>query len=348
MNITSIRYINMDKNRRRKWLLKSLLGAVPNKILRFPGVKFDARDPAYQKYLLYGFHPSLDPVKDRSRVEGIAGCWIAHSHVLEGVSEQTGITVVLEDDFVCRSDFFENALRMVNAFNRDFDIILFDTRGDGPLEGHRVAENIYHPKNYSFPYYSGTHCMFVNNARIAKILDAKLNAQICDYDGFVLTSGKIDAYVFYTGECGTRALGSDINPGFKREYDLVDMLMCLLPYTWRERTTRFKRYFSKQEEKKYARLSEESLAAFAGDYEAQGYEFNHFRFAVLEGQLTLVAPWDGSHILLHPLSELDFFSKEFPLPMRFIKDGNGAVTQFLIYDRHVYHKRASQALASAL
>lgn len=251
MEITSIRYINLVKNWHRKLFIKLLLRSVPYKTFRCPGVKFDSKNNAYDKYTKHGFKPYLES-EHKHRSNGVIGCWIAHSLAIEDITEENGITVVLEDDFVCKSHFFKNALNMVNSFDREFDIIIFDTWGTGPFEIHKISENIYSPKKITFPYYAGSHCLFVNNARIFKILEAKLNVQVADYDGFLIGSDKLDTYVFYTGDCASRAIGSDITINKRSNYDLLGILICLLPRAFRERTTKFKSYFSMPVEKKTA------------------------------------------------------------------------------------------------
>jgi hypothetical protein len=327
MNITSIRYINMDQNWHRKLFMKSLLKPMSYKVVRCPGVKFDIENKAYDKYLKCGVDANLESAK----ANGVVGCWIAHSHALEEVTEQEGITIVLEDDFICKAQFLENALKMVNAFDKDFDVILFDTWGAGPLEAHKIAEDIYHTQNYGFPYYGGTHCLFVNNARIPKILDAKLNSQVMDYDGFLLTSGKLNTYVFHTGECSLRTTGSDINPHFKVKYDILGLLTCMLPPAWRERTKRFKKYFRKAEGKKPIRISGDQLKNFEGYYHVQGQKDAYIKFVVKEDTLMLIQLWDGREVPLLPSSELDFFSTAFTVPLKFFKDEHGEINEVLAF-----------------
>jgi len=222
MDITSVRYINLARNWHRNLLISALLKKLPYKVLRCPGTLItDFNDPGIRKYLSLGFEEYLDP----NRIKGVAGCWIAHSHVLEEVTERSGITVVLEDDFVCQRGFFTLALKMVKEFNRDFDVILFDTWGKGPLDNHKISDNIYRPRNFSHPFYSGSHCLFVNNSRIPKILDLKLNSKVKDYDGYLIANDNIVVYIFYTGLCGSRNIGSDIYNDWRSKYGIAMKLV---------------------------------------------------------------------------------------------------------------------------
>lgn len=327
----------MHKNWHRRLFMKLLLRSSGHKVFRCPGVRYDAKNNAHNRYMKNGLHSSPDYVV-KDRLEGIIGCWIAHSHALEDVCEQSGITVVLEDDFVCQSNFFENALRMVNTFERDFDIILFDTWGTGPLKIHKISDNIYSPRYHSYPYYGGTHCLFVNNARISKILEAKLNFPVLDYDGFLLGTGKLETYVFFTGQCASRMIGSDINLSNKLKYDLLGILICSLPNALKERTTKFKRYFSMPLEMEDGCLSEEVISSFEGYYEFSEREKINIGITIKNGQLTLVQPWDGREVAFQPMSEFEFISSSEIFVLKFSKDESGRVINLLINNTELLHK----------
>jgi GR25 family glycosyltransferase involved in LPS biosynthesis len=210
MEIKQIRYINIEKNIGRKYLIEKLLAKFNFPFSRVPGVTYEVGNPDFEKYVVCGLEQYVRE-KPYSRQKGVIGCWIAHSKALENVTEQDGITVVLEDDFVCRAHFFNKAMQMVNEFKRDFDVIMFDPFGKGPLESHKIVKNIYDPQGATFPLYHGAQCLFVNNKSIPKILDAKLTSQIRDYDGYLFYNDKnIVSYVFYTGASSAIKLGSDI------------------------------------------------------------------------------------------------------------------------------------------
>jgi hypothetical protein len=83
MDITSIRYINMDKNWHRKLFMELLLGAMSYPVIRKAGVKFRSDNPSYDKYLTLGIAPYVNS----ERSEGVVGCWIAHSQVLPWCSK---------------------------------------------------------------------------------------------------------------------------------------------------------------------------------------------------------------------------------------------------------------------
>jgi len=215
---------------------------------------------------------------------------------------------VLEDDFVCRPKFFENALRMVEAFDREFDVILFDPWGTGPLAKHQIAENIYYPANCTYPYYGGTHCLFINNARIPSILEAKRTSEVMDYDGFLLGSGKIDTYVFYTKECATRPFGSDITPSFNKARKAVE-------------------------------LPPGQLKRLEGKYCFQLNQDLHFQIIAKEDHLLIEQFMDEKDLRFLPESELNFFARDNPLlPIRFIRDPDGAIVQLVMNEIGTFDK----------
>jgi len=339
MDITSIRYINMARNWDRSLFMRLLLKSVPYKVVRCPGVRFDASNNKYDKYLKYDVSANLKG-EDKHRCNGVIGCWIAHSRALESIKEREGVTVILEDDFVCKNNFFDDALKMLNSFDKDFDIIVFDPSGKGPFGMHKVAENIYSPHRYSYPFYYGSHCLFVRNDRIPKILETKLNSQITDYDGWVLCDTRIDSYVFYTGACAVRFTGSDITPGFKKRYELPDMLMCLLPHTLREKSWRFSRYFYEREEK-HVSLAEQELAAFEGCYRYSEQSHMMIRMISKNSRSMLMVSWDDQNEVIHPMSEVDFLAERFPIDIKFTKAENGKISAVLIDNKFLFQKTGS-------
>jgi len=208
MNITGARYINMDKNWHRRLMVQSVLKNLDCPVVRSPGIVYD---PALEEYKKYTTHGVEDYLIDLKRKSGVVGCWIAHIKALESIREPDGLTIIVEDDFTCAPNFFDVALQMVRDFKEPFDVIVFDTWGKGPLEQHKIKENVYFPANSSYPYYGGTHCLFVNNAGASRIVESAIKSPIKDYDGFLFRSEGFKSYIFYTSLCGPRHLGSDIN-----------------------------------------------------------------------------------------------------------------------------------------
>jgi hypothetical protein len=206
----------MGKNLLKRKLMRQQLLKYPYPFKWVPGVLYYSSDPAFSKYTKNG----VESYVPHSRLNGVVGCWIAHSHAIEDVTETEGVTIILEDDFVCRPSFFDKALTMLERFDRDFDIIFFDPRGSGGVDIHLVYPNIYRPMN-SFPsyefcgpqYYCGSQCLFINNRSISKILNIKLECAIKDIDGFLLMQKDLNTYVFYTGISKALWLGSDIEEG---------------------------------------------------------------------------------------------------------------------------------------
>lgn len=208
--IRRILYINMPGDFFRRSLLKLLLRKLPYRHHWIRGVAYDVNNLAQQKYVAGGVQQYLSEQPIRSK--GVVGLWIAHSLALEAIEEREGITVIVEDDFVCRADFFEVAQRMVNDFDRQFDVIMFDCLGSGPLESHKISTNVYQSEGETFPVYWGSHCLFVNNRSIEKILKAKQVWPAKDIDGFHLErSSGLDVFLFYTGRCTQIYFGSRIS-----------------------------------------------------------------------------------------------------------------------------------------
>lgn len=206
-DITGIRYISMPRDRHRRTLLRKILVTLPYESRMVPGVEYDPRNPEFEGYTAAGVADYLQ--SSPKRVKGVVGTWIAHSRALEDVKHREGITVVLEDDFVCRPGFFAEALRMVNRFDQDFDLILFDSLGIGPAATDEVSPNVYQSNGKTYPYYYGAHCVLVNNRSIPKILEIKRAFEIKDVDGFFLgTHTGLTTYLFYTGKCSQVFFGS--------------------------------------------------------------------------------------------------------------------------------------------
>jgi GR25 family glycosyltransferase involved in LPS biosynthesis len=333
--ITSIRYINLAKNWHRNLFIKLLLRGLPFPVLRYDGVIFKGNEEQYSSYVKHGIFNLLG----KERQPGVAGCWIAHSKVIEDVTDTEGITVVLEDDFVCKADFFETALEMIRTFSQEFDIIVFDPWGQGPVAVDRITENVYAPREYGYPYYAGAHCLFVNNASIQKILSIKLNSQITDFDRFLIESRKLNVYLFYTGKCAARGIGSDITPAFPLQPDLTTLLWFLAPARIREKSTTFQGYFkSAGYEKKILKISDETLALYCGYYRDPVHPKVHLQISMHDEGLALSEQWHDRRVQFHPESETDFFSKDFPYTLSFIRNADGTIKEVKILDKHVYAK----------
>ena len=211
MEITGIRYINLAENWGRRMLMELMLRRSQRAPHRCPGVVYDPAERQFAGYRQRQCSPYLDSL-DARRVKGILGCWIAHSRALKGVRDQHGVTVVLEDDFVCYRKFFDKALEMVRGFEHDFDVIVFAPDGCGPLQEHRIDYGTYDPKGVTHPYYHGTQCLFVNNASIPRILEAKARARVKDFDGFLFSpENDLRTYAMYTGLSGYLYMGSNVD-----------------------------------------------------------------------------------------------------------------------------------------
>jgi hypothetical protein len=224
MDIKHIRYISLPDDSLRRRLIERLLRKLPFPSRLVPGVVYDPGNPQeFARYTRGGITDYLST--QPNRIRGVVGLWIANSKAIEDVVDEDGITVVLEDDFVCKSSFFDTAREMVEKFARPFDVIMFDCQGS-PREIHKIAENVYHAKGESFPAYWGSHVLFVNNRSIPKILEAKAKFGAMDVDGFFLHPHTgLDVYQFYTGKARQLPMGSRISNYATNFYaDLVSIL----------------------------------------------------------------------------------------------------------------------------
>lgn len=210
MEITSIKYINMDKDIEKRFLIEKLLSKFQFTTQRISGIQYAKSPENHIKYLSHGVAPYIMD-DSLARQHGAIGCWIAHVKALETIDASTGYTVVIEDDFVCKDDFFEKALAMLNEFNRDFDVIVFDPKGDGPASGHYISPGIYDAQGCSHPHYVGSHCLFYNNSRITNLIKTIHSSQIRDYDGYLLVNKLISSYIFYTGRSKSIYFYSDVD-----------------------------------------------------------------------------------------------------------------------------------------
>lgn len=211
MEIKQIKYISMRKNIIKRILLNILLRKFPYQKSWIKGVKYDKANPAYKKYMKHGTEDYLhsNSLTRPNGANGVIGCWIAHSHAIENITDIDGITVVLEDDFACKASFFKAALDMIEKFDRDFDVIVFDPRGDAPPPSYFIKPNICETKETCIPYFIGAQCLFINNKSIEKILNIKLNSKVKDVDGFLFANPNINTYAFYTGLSHAQWFGSD-------------------------------------------------------------------------------------------------------------------------------------------
>lgn len=323
--ITNIRYITIKKNWHRNFVIAAMSRNFPVTPEMVPGIIYDEKSKDHSKYITNGIYKGIES----ERTKGVIGCWIAHSKAIETISTTEGITVVLEDDFICTKSFFADAQRIINNISFDFDVLLFDPWGKGPLEIHKVQEHVYHPVFCGYPFYHGTHCIFINNSSIPKILAAKTSSHVVDYDGFLLTNNEISTYVVYTGACTQRAIGSDVTPKHKKNLDLPLLLAMALPTKIREQTHAYNRHFK-------PRNNKNSQRTFAVNATANGFYRNIINpkklteINIEEDKYILKAQWFGDDLLMYPVDENYLLSKNLPLNLKLTTNSDGHVTAFTL------------------
>src|SRR5689334_5141384 len=116
MEIEQIRYISLPVDTVRRALIERLLNTLPYPNHWVPGVIYEPDNPAFEPYTRLGLADYV--LEQPNRIKGVFGNWIASSKAIEDIRHGDSITVVLEDDFVCTSNFFETALKMIESFDR--------------------------------------------------------------------------------------------------------------------------------------------------------------------------------------------------------------------------------------
>lgn len=90
--------------------------------------------------------------------------------------------------------------------------------------------------------------------------------------------------------------------------------------------------------KKIVTLKTAQLKAIEGYYELDVDKERHLQFTALKNQLILKQLWDGHEVTFDPESELEFFCRQFPFPLKFSKDASGKINQVLIFEHDVWKK----------
>jgi CubicO group peptidase (beta-lactamase class C family) len=98
----------------------------------------------------------------------------------------------------------------------------------------------------------------------------------------------------------------------------------------------WKDFYNPQVKKIYP-IAATDLKKFEGYYKSANSE-NRLHFSVRGDQLQLKQLWDGREILFLPESDLDFFNKDFPFPLRFSKDTDNNITEVLAFNRDVWKR----------
>ena len=96
--------------------------------------------------------------------------------------------------------------------------------------------------------------------------------------------------------------------------------------------------FYTPEHKKIASLSSLQLKAFEGKYQLQGGKTAYIQISATDDHIVLKQLWDGKQIDLFPESDLEFFNKDTPFPLKFTKAQDGAITAATVFNRDVWNK----------
>lgn len=90
--------------------------------------------------------------------------------------------------------------------------------------------------------------------------------------------------------------------------------------------------------KKLVTLPPAQLKALEGYYELEGNKDLHLQFTAKNNQLILKQLWDNREVTFDAESELEFFNRQFPFPLKFSKDASGKVSQVLAFGRDTWKR----------
>ena len=87
-------------------------------------------------------------------------------------------------------------------------------------------------------------------------------------------------------------------------------------------------------------LSPDQLKLFEGKYTFQFEkgEDSYIQITAAADHITLKQLWDGKEINFVPGSNIEFFCKEQPFPLKFIKDNKGNVIQVLAFNKDLWQR----------
>ena len=87
-------------------------------------------------------------------------------------------------------------------------------------------------------------------------------------------------------------------------------------------------------------LSPDQLKLFEGKYTFQFEkgEDSYIQITAATDHITLKQLWDGKEINFVPGSNVEFFCKEQPFPLKFIKDNKGNVIQVLAFNKDLWQR----------
>jgi hypothetical protein len=91
---------------------------------------------------------------------------------------------------------------------------------------------------------------------------------------------------------------------------------------------------------KAIQLTAKQLKAYEGQYT---FEFKPGKSETIfitarDGNLTLKENWSGNEITFFAESDVDFFSKQKPFPLKFTKDADGKITHVLAFEKDLWTK----------
>ncbi|MEJ7646191.1 MAG: serine hydrolase domain-containing protein [Chryseolinea sp.] len=90
--------------------------------------------------------------------------------------------------------------------------------------------------------------------------------------------------------------------------------------------------------KKIVKLTPEQWKSLDGLYEREGDKNVHLQFTSRGDKLILRQDWDGREITFEAESDVEFFCRDFPFPLKFTRNAEGKATKVLAFGRDVWIK----------
>jgi len=85
-------------------------------------------------------------------------------------------------------------------------------------------------------------------------------------------------------------------------------------------------------------LTAQQLKAFEGKYKFEEKDDAYLQISATATGLRLKQLWDNREIDFVPIGDVDFLNKQAAFPLKFTKDGTGAVTKVLAFNRDLWDK----------
>ncbi|MBT1690795.1 serine hydrolase domain-containing protein [Dawidia soli] len=94
--------------------------------------------------------------------------------------------------------------------------------------------------------------------------------------------------------------------------------------------------FAEEPPRKIAKLDPQQWKSLEGRYTLAGEPGAHLQLTTRDEKLILKQEWDGGEVVFEAESDTTFFCRDFHFPIKVTRKENGAVTEFLAFDKDVW------------